>query len=121
MLRLSIITKFKIYLHIKSFFHYYLKRDLNDFLFFLKKNQFNLLSSKIIYLPTTVKKFSVVRSPFVSKLSKEQFEIRIYKILVIFYTDDVLFMNFFSNKNIINFDFSYYKLRHFCISCLKYK
>jgi ribosomal protein S10 len=121
MLRLSIINNYKIYLHIKSFFHYYLKRDLNNFLFFLKKNKFNLLSSKIIYLPTTIKKFSVVRSPFVSKLSKEQFEIRIYKILVIFYTNDVLFMKFFSNKNVINFDFSYYRLCYFFVSNLKHK
>lgn len=113
---LSIIKKFKIYLHIKSFFHYYLKRDLKKFMLFLKKHRLNLSYSKIIYLPVSIKKFSVVRSPFVSKLSKEQFEIRIYKILVIFYTDDILFMKFFINKKIINFDFSYYKLCYFFVN-----
>jgi ribosomal protein S10 len=113
---LNIIKNFKIYLHIKSFLHYYLKRDLKKFLFFLKKNKFNLLYNKIIYLPISIKKFSVVRSPFVSKLSKEQFEIRIYKILVIFYTDDILFMKFFIDKKLINFEFSYYKLRYFFIN-----
>jgi len=33
-------------------------------------------------LPIRVKKFTVVRSPFVSKLSREQFEIRTYKSIV---------------------------------------
>lgn len=116
MLKLNIIKKFKIYLHIKSFFNHYLKRDLNTLFIFLKKNKLNLLSNKVIYLPTSIKKFSVVRSPFVSKLSKEQFEIRVYKCLVIFYSDNYLFIKFFRNKKLINFNFSYYKLIYFFIN-----
>lgn len=33
-------------------------------------------------LPTRIKKFSVIRSPFIDKISQEQFEIRTHKRLI---------------------------------------
>jgi ribosomal protein S10 len=103
----------KLYLHIKSFYYYYLERDLFNIYFFFKKNKLYFSKKIIIYLPTTIRKFSVVRSPFVSKLSKEQFEIRIYRSLIILSSENNLFMDYFKNKIIINLDFSYYRLSYF--------
>jgi|GEM_PF-5038007 ribosomal protein S10 len=95
---LSLIKKYKIYLHIRSFFNYYLKRDLKATLLFLKKNNLNFFKRSVIYLPSSLKKFSVVRSPFVSKLSKEQFEIKVYRILIILDYDTKLFARFIRER-----------------------
>jgi ribosomal protein S10 len=71
-----------IYLMLKSFFFTYLKRDLKKLVLYLKKNRV-YGDLKKINLPVSIKKISVVRSPFVSKLSKEQYEIRTYRVLCI--------------------------------------
>jgi ribosomal protein S10 len=70
---------------VKAFFLSYLKRDLNLIKLFQKKNKVRV-NVKKIYLPLRIKKFSVVRSPFVSKLSKEQYEVRIYRVVCLFET-----------------------------------
>lgn len=51
---------------------------------------------------------------------KEQFEIRVYKILIILYMDDILLIKFFNNKKFINFDFTY-KLSYFFMGNYKNK
>ena len=90
-----------------------MERDLFNIYFFLKKNKLYFSKKIVIYLPITIRKFSVVRSPFVSKLSKEQFEIRIYRSLIILSSENNLFIDYFKNKIIINLDFSYYRLSYF--------
>jgi ribosomal protein S10 len=95
---LSLIKKYKIYLHIRSFFNYYLKRDLKVIFLFLKINNLTFFKRRVIYLPSSLKKFSVVRSPFVSKLSKEQFEIKVYRILIILDYELSLFARFIRER-----------------------
>jgi ribosomal protein S10 len=74
-----------IYVHLKSFFFKHLIKDIKQvhlnmwccsFLFGQIDN--------IIYLPKRIKKFSVVRSPTMSKLSKEQFEVTIHKVCIMY-------------------------------------
>ena len=66
---------------IKNFFFKLLLKDIrrcfNNLFLFFYFTDYNALT-----LPIKVKKFTVVRSPFVSKLSREQFEIRTYKNIV---------------------------------------
>lgn len=113
MSKLNLFFRVKLYIHIKSFYYYYLERDLFNINLFFKKKSMFFKKKYIIYLPITIKKFSVVRSPFVSKLSKEQFEIRTYRSLLILTSDNSLFINYFKNKVQINLDFSYYRLTFF--------
>lgn len=48
-----------------------------------------------IRLPTKIKKYTVLRGPHVNKKAREQFEIRIYKrLLIIYNTDPKLVDNF---------------------------
>ena len=110
---------YKVYLHIKSFYFYYLERDLKNLFFFIKKNNLFFFKKKVNYLPISIKKFSVVKSPFVSKLSKEQFEIRTYKLMVTLYFKNYFFFNFLKKNKILflNFDYSYIRL----IYCYTYK
>ena len=69
------------YFFIKSFFFKHIINELSLFFY-----SFKLYSKyKIVSFPYKVKKFTVVKSPFVSKLSREQFEIRTYKSLLIIY------------------------------------
>ena len=78
------------YIYIKSFFFKFVFIDLNFYLnrFYKLKTIFYFSS---IALPTKIKKFTVVRSPFVSKLSREQFELRTYKnVLILKYTNKLL-------------------------------
>ena len=112
---LNIKKKYKIYLHIRSFFNYYLKRDLKSLFFFLHKNKLIFFKRRIIYLPSRLKKFSVVRSPFVSKLSKEQFEIKIYRIVIILDYNTNLFSRFARDCcwNNLHLKFSYFKIIFF--------
>ena len=53
---------------------------LDDFLLVLSKKA---KISKLVRLPTKTKKFTVLRSPHVNKQSREQFEIRTHKRLII--------------------------------------
>jgi ribosomal protein S10 len=100
---------YKICIYIKSFFYKYLFRDLKLLSIFLVNGRFFINRNKIIFLPLRVKKFSVVRSPFVSKLSKEQFEIRVYKAFCSISVNNFFFHNFF---NFYKIKYSYYKLRY---------
>ena len=105
--------KCKVFVYLKSFYYNYLVRDLKNLFIFLKKNKLDFLTKKIIYLPSKIKKFSVVKSPFVSKLDKEQFEIRIYKVLIIWYLHNNLLVKFFRTKKLFNMDHSYFKICYF--------
>jgi hypothetical protein len=51
-------------------------------------------SLKVYYLPKNIKKFTVIRSPFVFKKVKEQFEVITYKNLLVY--------KFFSKVNILS-------------------
>lgn len=75
-------NKIKYQLEFKSFDQKLLTYNLISILFELKKN-FNFLKfNKISSIPYTTKKTCVIRSPFVDKVSKEHFEIRVFKILI---------------------------------------
>lgn len=54
---------------------------------------FDIHTQSKVSLPRKIKKFTILRSPHIDKKSREQFEIRIYKRLVVF-----------NNTNIINLD-----------------
>lgn len=75
----------KLYIFVQSFFFGYLFKDIKFLFLQISKNKKNLnTKNKNFYLPKKVKKFSVVRSPTTSKLSKEQFEFRFFKVCLIF-------------------------------------
>ena len=105
--------KSKIYIYVKSFYYNYLVRDLKNLFIFFKKYNLNFLAKKFIFLPSKIKKFSVVKSPFVSKLDKEQFEIRVYKLLIIFSLHNNFFIKFLRQKKLIKIDTLYYKINYF--------
>lgn len=82
-----ISKKSDIYIYIKSFFFKHLYRDIKQLYFLLFKYDcfiFKSFNNKVIHLPKKIKKFSVVRSPTMSKLSKEQFQIVLHKVCFIF-------------------------------------
>ena len=104
---LSLKKNYKIYFYIKSFYFYYLQRDLKSLFNYLKKNNLFFLKKNLIYLPILIKKFSVVKSPFVSKLSKEQFEIRVHKLIIIFFFSNELLLEFLKKSKILYIDLKY--------------
>merc|ERR1712194_703437 len=63
----------KILFTLKSFLFKYLHKDLNKLLLFTYKINMLFYKYTTIFMPVKIKKFSVVRSPTMSKLSKEQF------------------------------------------------
>lgn len=86
-----------LYIYVKSFFFKFVSLDLLKYLNNFYKIKI-LFSYTVVALPNKVNKFTVVRSPFVSKLSREQFELKTYKnILIIKHT------NFFLNKVFLKF------------------
>jgi ribosomal protein S10 len=64
---------------IKSFLSAYLLKDIKFIFLNIGRNYCKRIININIFLPTKIKKFSVVRSPTTSKLSKEQFEFRFFK------------------------------------------
>lgn len=72
----------------------YDKKLLNRFLSTLETK---LKIFKLVRLPTKIKKFTVLRSPHVNKQSREQFEIRTHKRLVILKGKDSKPINFIKN------------------------
>lgn len=100
------MLSFKIinFFFIKSFFFKHILNELYFFLLYLN----DFFTYSLIALPNRIKKFTVVKSPFVSKLSREQFEIRSYKVILslanINYTflgsSMVLISSFFKNSYI---------------------
>ena len=101
---------FTSFLFIKNFFFKLLLKDIkncfNNLFVFFNFTRYNTLT-----LPIKVKKFTVVRSPFVSKLSREQFEIRTYKNLITLQFNNNIFIK--QKKNLISYFFrnSYVFLR----------
>ena len=92
---LDIIVKYsKVHLKIKSFHPKLFEKALNKIL--NKVTALNLKISKSISLPTKIQRYTVLRSPHIDKKSREQFEIRHYKKLLIIYFDPL---------NIKNYDF----------------
>lgn len=107
-------VKYKVYYIIKSFLLLCLYRDIKKLFFFLAINFLSLsYNVSIIYLPQRIKKFSVVRSPTMSKLSKEQFEIRVNRVCLIFSfikkIDCYVFFNLLSQLK-LNYSFFKYQL-----------
>jgi ribosomal protein S10 len=110
----------KIYVFVQSFFFSYLFKDIKFIFLKLFKNKNIIVIRNInLYLPKKIKKFSVVRSPTTSKLSKEQFEFRLFKSCLIFnlktYLDFILFRKVFMN---LVLKYSYFKFTTY--SDLKY-
>lgn len=88
------------FFYIKSFFLKHLLNETNFFILYFN----NFFAYKLICLPTKIKKFTVVKSPFVSKLSREQFEFRVYKVLL-----KLNFFNFIFLKSTLYILLSFFK------------
>lgn len=99
-------NKNTIYFVIKSFLFSYLLKDIKLTLGNLFRLNLYLNKYTLIFIPISVKKFSVVRSPTMSKLSKEQFETRQYKVCILFNTVNKTSF-FLIKKNIMNLDLNY--------------
>jgi hypothetical protein len=109
-----------LYYTLKSFLYKYLFRDLKVVLSGLYKHFKVLPQFNILFLPIAIKKFSVVRSPTTSKLSKEQFEIRTYKLSVSFSSLNPFNQSFlFNNLSKFNLktSYSHIKTYHGKLSC----
>lgn len=72
-----------------------IKNTYNDIVSIAVKNN---VEYTIIHLPTKIKKWTLIKSPFVYKTSKEQFEMRIYKSVIQFYGE--VNMSLFLSLNI---------------------
>jgi ribosomal protein S10 len=105
--------KYKIYIYIKSFHYNYMVRDVKALFLFLKQNKTKFETKKFLFLPSKIKKFSVVKSPFVSKLSKEQFEIKIHKVIITCYLNNIFLIKFLREKRLLKIKNVYYKLSFF--------
>jgi ribosomal protein S10 len=110
--------KCKIYIYIKSFYYNYMVRRIKNLFIFLKKNKMEFKTKKILFLPSKIKKFSVVKSPFVSKLDMEQFEVKIHKVILICDLNNIFFIQFLRKKKLIKIKNIYYKLTFFYKSSL---
>jgi len=102
---------YKIYIFIQSFFFSYLFKDIKYlFLQVFKNTDISFIQNINFFLPKKVKKFSVVRSPTTSKLSKEQFEFRFFKVCLIFtffrHLDFLIFQKAILS---LNLNYSYFK------------
>ena len=83
-LNLNIASNYsKIHLNIKSFHPKLFEKALNKIL--NKAAALKLKTSKSISLPTKIQRYTVLRSPHIDKKSREQFEIKHYKKLLIIY------------------------------------
>jgi len=70
----------KLRLRVKSYDHKLLDRSVHQIIDIVKRNGAEIVGP--IPLPTEIRKYTVNRSTFVHKDSREQFEIRIHKRLV---------------------------------------
>ena len=59
--------------------------------------------SKSISLPTKIQRYTVLRSPHIDKKSREQFEIRHYKKLLIIYFDPLNTLEVANVQYIVNY------------------
>lgn len=72
--------KQKIRIHLKTFDHRILDQTAQEIVEAAKRTGARLCGP--IPLPTRIRRFTVLRSPFVDKDSREQFEIRTHKRLI---------------------------------------
>lgn len=98
--------KFKSF-HLKYFFI-----EFNFFFYILFKLNLKPINIFIFNLPKKIKKFCIVRSPFVSKKSKEFFKLEFFFLVLYFEFKKVLYYIFYKKK-IINILILYY----FYIKC----
>lgn len=99
---LDIIVKYsKVHLKIKSFHPKLFEKALNKIL--NKVTALNLKISKSISLPTKIQRYTVLRSPHIDKKSREQFEIRHYKKLLIIYFDPLNTLEVANVQYIVNY------------------
>jgi len=70
----------KLRLRVKSYDHKLVDRSVHQIIDIVKRNGAEIVGP--IPLPTEIRKYTVNRSTFVHKDSREQFEIRIHKRLV---------------------------------------
>jgi hypothetical protein len=104
----------KLCIYIYSFFFKYLFKDIKFLFLQLLKNKDLILEDNVnIFLPKKIKKFSVVRSPTMSKLSKEQFEFRFFKGYLVFnFSQDLTFFIFKNKLLDITIKNSYLKYKY---------
>ncbi len=74
------MPKQKIRIKLKSFDHKILDQSAQQIVEALERTGAVVVGP--VPLPTRIKKFSVIRSPFIDKDSQEQFEIRTHKRLI---------------------------------------
>jgi len=74
------MAKQKVRIQIKGFDHKVLDQSAQQIVEALERTE--AVVSGPIPLPTRIKKFSVIRSPFIDKDSQEQFEIRTHKRII---------------------------------------
>lgn len=79
----KVVKYSKVHLNIKSFHPKLFEKALNKIL--NKTAALNLKTSKSISLPTKIQRYTVLRSPHIDKKSREQFEIKHYKKLLVIY------------------------------------
>jgi hypothetical protein len=103
------------FLILQSFLFRYLFKDIKILFLYLIKNVNKLgIKNSNFFLPKKIKKFSVVRSPTMSKLSKEQFEFRFYKVYLIFNLESYLDLIGLKNSFLrLNFNYSYVRFSCF--------
>lgn len=106
-----LIVKYKLFILIRSLLLNLLYRDLKYLFLFLQRATFQFSLDKYIYLPKKVKKFSVVRAPTTSKLSKEQLEIRFNKICLIFCYQKFLYF-YLVKRSLVKFSLKYSFLKY---------
>lgn len=83
---------------LKSWDHDLLDREITDIIIQLRKTGGYLRGP--IPLPTSIEKFTVNRSPHIDKKSREQFEIRTHKRVIIITNPTVEVVNFVTKKDL---------------------
>jgi small subunit ribosomal protein S10 len=74
------VAKQKIRIKLKAFDHRLLEQSAQQIVEAIERT--GAVVSGPVPLPTRIKRFSVIRSPFIDKDSQEQFEIRTHKRLI---------------------------------------
>jgi len=98
-------------LNIYFFKSFFFKHLVKDIIFFLSKILVEFTGDyKTLSLPFRIKKFTVIKSPFVSKKSREQFEIRVYKNIVAF--DNISFKNIKGLSNYVKHSHINLRIKH---------
>jgi len=111
--------KIRYQLKFQSYDQNLLAYNLLISLFEFKKNLNFINKSSIVMLPYKTKKICVLRSPFVDNISKEHFELRIFRNLLILDIYDP--KNFIIEKIFDNFLVEILKFQEINISFKKFK